>query len=158
MKIGAPVILLVNLSSQLVNGLQGVVRKCERDSVTVYFKSLNREETISRYTFSVYSPDAQRDMAYRLQIPLKLAFALTVHKAQGMGFPRVVIDCRNMHNPGQIGVALGRGTHKDGLQVINYSDSLLKRHPHHISNFYADLGYFEAMLKKFWFATSYWEV
>lgn len=136
LKIGAPVILIVNLSSKLVNGLRGVVKKLNKDSVVVNFESIQKEETIFPYRFSVFCPEVQRDVASRQQMPLKLAFALTVHKAQGMSLPKVVIDCRNMHNPGQIGVAVGRATHKDGLQIINYSDHLLKLHPEHISSFY----------------------
>ena len=131
LKVDAPVILLVNLSSQLVNGLQGVVKKISQDSVLVLFESLKREELISYYSFTVYSPEVQREVATRLQIPLKLAFALTVHKSQGMSLPSVV---------GQIGVAVGRGTTKAGIQVLNFSESLLKMHPDYICNFYEDLG------------------
>ena len=141
LKVGAPVILLVNLSSQLVNGLQGVVKKINHESVLVLFESLKREELISYYTFNIFSPEVQRDVATRLQIPLKLAFALTVHKSQGMSLPSVVVDCRNMKHPGQIGVAVGRGTIKSGIQILNFSESLLKRHPNYICSFYEDLGY-----------------
>ena len=135
LKVGAPVILLVNLSSQLVNGLQGVVKKISLDSVLVLFESLKREELISYYSFTVYSPEVQREVATRLQIPLKLAFALTVHKCQGMSLPSIVVDCRNMKHPGQIGVAVGRGTTKAGIQVLNFSESLLKMHPDYICKF-----------------------
>jgi ATP-dependent exoDNAse (exonuclease V) alpha subunit len=38
--------------------------------------------------------------ATRRQFPLRLAYALTVHKAQGLELPAVVIDARDMRRPG----------------------------------------------------------
>ena len=77
----ATVILIVNLSSQLVNGLQGVITQINIESVIVMFDTLKREEVISFHTYTVFSPEAQRDLATRKQLPPKLSFALTVHKA-----------------------------------------------------------------------------
>jgi len=54
-----------------------------------------------------------------MQFPLRLSFALTVHKAQGLTLERVSVDCWSMHQYGQIAVALSRATAKKGLQVKN---------------------------------------
>ena len=43
-------------------------------------------------------------------MPLKLAYALTVHKAQGMTIDRLEIDARHMHQVAQFSIALGRGS------------------------------------------------
>ena len=56
-------------------------------------------------------------MACRSKIPLRLAYALTFHKAQGLTLDRVVVNCRIMHRPGQLGVAVGRTSVKRGLHV-----------------------------------------
>ena len=54
--------------------------------------------------FSVYDPRLGIDVASRVQFPIKLAFALTIHKSQGMTIENVVIDCRAISAPGQLGV------------------------------------------------------
>lgn len=73
-----------------------------------------------------------------LQIPLKLSFAMTTHKAQGLTLDRVEIDCRYMTNPGQIGVAVGRCRSIKGLRVLNYSKHLVKQHKKDVYEFYSN--------------------
>ena len=68
-----------------------------------------------------------------MQFPLRLSFALTVHKAQGLTLERVSVA---MHQYGQIAVALSRATTKKGLQVKNFSKTLLHKLPKIISDFY----------------------
>jgi hypothetical protein len=71
-----------------------------------------------------------------MQFPLRLSFALTVHKAQGLTLERVSVDCRSMHQYGQIAVTLSKATAKKGLQVKNFSKTLLRKPPKIISDFY----------------------
>ena len=129
--------LLVNLSDYLVNGLKGSVKNIEDDGPTVYFPQANKTLKLKSHTFSVFSKQKMKDVGFRRQIPLNLAFGLTVHKAQGMTMDRVVVDCRHMHTPGQIGVAIGRAKCKKGLRVLNFTPSLLKVHPKCITDFYS---------------------
>ena len=91
---------------------------------------------IKPHVFPVYNKQRKMNIGWRKQIPLNLAYGITVHRAQGMTLDKVVVDCRNMTIPGQIGVALGRATSIAGLQVLNFKTSLLKTHPKEIDQFY----------------------
>lgn len=136
LKKGCPVLLLVNLSDELVNGTTGTVAKLEPDSVHIYFHSLKRTEVITRFMFTKYSITLKKDIGSRSQIPVQLAFAITVHKSQGMTLQRVSVDCRNMKQYGQLTVALSRAKDKKNFQVKNFSESLLQKPPQCISEFY----------------------
>lgn len=138
LKINAPVMLLVNLSSSLVNGQCGEVKGFGENYVEVFFPKLKKTVKIHSYNFSMYSKELHRDVASRRQIPLKLAFAMTTHKAQGLTLDRIEIDCRYMTNPGQIGVAVGRCRNMKGLRIINYSKHLVKKHREDVYDFYSN--------------------
>lgn len=138
LKINAPVMLLVNLSSSLVNGQCGEVKGFGENYVEVFFPQLKKTVKIHSYSFSMYSKELHRDVASRRQIPLKLAFAMTTHKAQGLTLDRIEIDCRYMTNPGQIGVAVGRCRNMKGLRIINYSKHLVKKHREDVYDFYSN--------------------
>ena len=58
----------------------------------------------------------------RLQLPLNLAWAITIHKSQGMSIDRLVVDVEDCFAEGQAYVALSRATKKSGLQVKNFKN------------------------------------
>lgn len=133
LKIGAPVSLTANLSDSLVNGSRAVVHKIQQDFITVLFQD-GKIIKIHKYTFSVFNQLMKRNVAARKQFPLKLAFALTVHKSQGLSLDRVEVHCSEINVPGQIGVAIGRATNKKGLRVINSHPRLVTRQPQFIAD------------------------
>jgi ATP-dependent DNA helicase PIF1 len=71
--------------------------------------------------------------AQRQQIPLILAWALSIHKAQGQTLERVKINLGGVFEKGQAYVALSRATCKEGLQVSNFDPRKVMAHPRVIS-------------------------
>lgn len=66
--------------------------------------------------------------ASRSQIPLILAWALSIHKAQGQTLDRVKVDLGRIFEKGQAYVALSRATSQDGLQVIRFDPKKVMAH------------------------------
>ncbi len=70
--------------------------------------------------FTIEKGDGETMMAKRLQLPLILAWALSVHKSQGQTLERVKVDLRRTFEKGQAYVALSRATNMEYLQVLNF--------------------------------------
>jgi ATP-dependent DNA helicase PIF1 len=76
--------------------------------------------------------------AQRQQIPLILAWALSIHKAQGQTLERVKIDLKKVFEKGQAYVALSRATTQAGLEVHNFDKNKVMAHPR-VAQFYDSL-------------------
>jgi ATP-dependent DNA helicase PIF1 len=76
--------------------------------------------------------------AQRQQVPLILAWALSIHKAQGQTLQRVKVDLGKVFEKGQAYVALSRATSKDGLQVLRFDPRKVMVHPK-VIDFYKNL-------------------
>lgn len=76
--------------------------------------------------------------AQRRQIPLILAWALSIHKAQGQTLERVKVDLRRVFENGQAYVALSRATTQEGLWVQNFNAKAVMAHPR-VGEFYNSL-------------------
>ena len=74
----------------------------------------------------------------RLQIPIKLAFAITVHKSQGMSLDSCSVDASNVFAPAQVYVALSRCRSTAGLQIENLKPTKIKA-PQDALDFYDHL-------------------
>ena len=76
--------------------------------------------------------------AQRQQLPLILAWALSIHKAQGQTLERVKIDLKRVFEKGQAYVALSRATSQAGLEVHNFDKNKVMAHPR-VAQFYDSL-------------------
>lgn len=135
LKEGAVVLLLHNFDTQrgLVNGARGVVRSFWEDAAgkpwpVVEFDcghTMTMHEIEFGQTFLVGRHPNIREvsLAKRVQVPLCLAYALTVHKSQGMSLDWVDVDLRNVFSSGQAYVALSRAKTLQGLHVRNLEGS-----------------------------------
>lgn len=122
LKPGAQVMLQVNQQGY-VNGTMGTVRSLSEDCVTVHIPDLASDVEVRRFTWETYET---RRVGKKLvkevigtftQFPLKLAWAVTVHKSQGKTFERVVYDCGSTFEAGMAYVALSRCTTLEGITL-----------------------------------------
>ena len=81
----------------------------------------------------------EKILAKRIQLPLILAWSLSIHKSQGQTLPKVRVDLKRVFEKGQAYVALSRAVSRGGLQVQNFSRERVVTHPK-VVNFYKSLS------------------
>ncbi|KAF4123143.1 ATP-dependent DNA helicase PIF1 [Geosmithia morbida] len=86
--------------------------------------------------------------AKRTQLPLILAWALSIHKAQGQTLERVAVDLGRVFEKGQAYVALSRAVSQQGLQVLHFNKSKVMAHPR-VCEFYKQLPSVEEALASY---------
>jgi len=126
--VGAQVMLLKNLdlASGLANGSRGIISSFVDDLPLVKF--LNGEQRIiDMNVWEVEEND--KPILTAQQIPLKVAFACSCHKAQGITLDLAEIDLSNIFEYGQGYVALSRVKSLNGLSIIKIDYSNICAHP-----------------------------
>ena len=86
-------------------------------------------------------------LAKRVQVPLILAWALSIHKAQGQTLSRVKVDLGKVFEKGQAYVALSRARTKEGLQVLRFDERKVMVHQK-VLEFYSKLSGFDTLDQK----------
>jgi ATP-dependent DNA helicase PIF1 len=128
LKVGAQVMLVANLSPEtgLVNGSRGVVERFEGGLPYVKFLS-----TYGLIKVDYHKWESEGDVPlYREQIPLRLAYALTIHKAQGASLDSALVDIgRNTFEYGQAYVALSRVRSLEALYVYDIDPVAFRVNP-----------------------------
>lgn len=117
LKVGAPVMFTKNDKDlRWVNGTQGTVVALEPDAVTVELMDGSKHlvESVTWERCEGYG-SARKVLASIEQIPLRLAWAITVHKSQGMTLDNAIIDVTRAFATGQGYVAVSRVRTLDGL-------------------------------------------
>lgn len=122
LKIGAKVIATANNSDYgYCNGSIGFIREFKSDRIMVEFEDVGLVP-VERHTWDDSHRNASKPLEFR-QYPLKLAWAITIHKCQGMTLSKIFVDAKRMFAPGQFYVALSRCKTLEGVSLINYDKS-----------------------------------
>lgn len=128
LKVGAQVMLTknVDVSKSLVNGARGVVigfTNTQHPLPIVNFLSGVKQVV----GLEVYSIKISSDvLAIRKQLPLKLAWAMSIHKSQGMSLDCVEMCLSRVFECGQAYVALSRAKSLSGLRVLDFDASCVR--------------------------------
>lgn len=127
LKEGAQVMFLKNdPDERWVNGTMGLVTKIKESSIRV--ETINgcdyyiepTEWTINRYIYNEETKSIETEKIGSFeQYPVKLAWAMTIHKSQGKTFPRLIVDSSGAFASGQVYVALSRCPSLNGLVLKN---------------------------------------
>lgn len=129
LKENARVIFTKNDSEhRFVNGTLGVVEKFQKESDLPIVKT-NSGDTITAKPVEWRIEDGGRALASISQIPLRLAWAITVHKSQGMSLDAAQMDLSNSFEYGQGYVALSRVRSSAGLFLNGFNSRALEIHP-----------------------------
>ncbi|HEX6915951.1 MAG TPA: helix-turn-helix domain-containing protein [Chitinophagaceae bacterium] len=128
LKEGAQVMFIRNdREKKYFNGKIGTVTSIERDRICVRCKDETEDIEVNqetweqlRYTLNESTNQLEEKLAGSFtQYPLRLAWAITIHKSQGLSFDKAVIDAGNSFAPGQVYVALSRCTSLQGVVLLS---------------------------------------
>ncbi|XP_077259188.1 pif1 DNA helicase [Temnothorax americanus] len=120
LKVGAQVMLLknINVNSGLVNGARGVVVSFKNDIPVIQLRSgTHYEAKMEKWAIKTTSGA----VVHRKQVPLKLAWAFSIHKSQGLTLDCVEMCLARVFDAGQSYVALSRAQSLQSLRVLDFN-------------------------------------
>ncbi|MBP6460407.1 MAG: AAA family ATPase, partial [Crocinitomicaceae bacterium] len=130
LKVGAQVMFVKNdlsFDKNYYNGKTGVVKSISSQEILVHFPEEKKTIEVEkyewqniRYTLDEGTKEIKEEvLGTFVHYPLKLAWAITVHKSQGLTFDKAILDVSQVFAPGQAYVALSRLRSLDGLVLLS---------------------------------------
>ncbi len=129
LKTGAEVMFVKNSAEgRYVNGTRGVVESFDSDDGYPVVRTFDGTYVTARPEEWRLEEDGSVRATIK-QVPLRLAWAITIHKSQGMTLDAVELDLSDAFEPGMGYVALSRVRSLNGLKLLGLNDMALQVHP-----------------------------
>ncbi len=129
LKVGAEVMFIKNdTAARYVNGTRSTVIGFDKNEGWPIVRTYDGEVIVAQPEEWKYE-DNGAVRASLTQVPLRLAWAITIHKSQGMTLDAAEIDLGDAFEPGMGYVALSRVRSLSGLKLMNLNEMALKVHP-----------------------------
>lgn len=128
LKKGAQVMFVKNnYEESYVNGTLGEIIGFSKEDLPIVRTFDGAEITVGQASWEVKEENVE--LAAIAQVPLRLAWAITVHKSQGMSLDAAEVDLRRAFVPGQGYVALSRLRGLSGLKLMGMNQMALQVNP-----------------------------
>lgn len=127
-KKSAMVMIRVNDPSfRFVNGSVGTIEEITDQMLLIRLNN-GRLVELEKMTFAFLDAEGN-EIAHASNFPITLAYAMTIHKSQGVTLDRMVVDLRRLWEPGQAYVALSRLRSGNGLTLTGWDEASIRVDP-----------------------------